>query len=67
MKWRPWMEPYRDMIANTGGNPIEELLADENTHFGNNAVRACLIACVDSQVILLQRMKHAGVLKEKGE
>jgi hypothetical protein len=63
-KWKmpAWMEPFRDEFANTGGNPIEELMNDKDTHYGNNAVRAALIVAVDSQVHLLNSLHARGAL-----
>jgi len=61
-KMPKWMEPYRDLIENTGGNPIEELMNDHDTHGGNNIIRSALIISVDSQIILLQRLAHRGML-----
>ena len=63
-KWAmpAWMRPYREMFANTGGNPVEELMSDTETHYGNNAVRAALIVAVESQVILLTKLHESGHL-----
>ncbi len=65
-KWKmpKWMERYRELIQNTGGNSIEELMNDRSAHYGNNAVRSALIISVDSQVTLLFRMAHRGMLKD---
>lgn len=57
-----WMEPYRDMFQNTGGNSIESLMNDRDTNAWNNAVRSALIISVDSQVTLLIRMHAAGLI-----
>lgn len=57
-----WMEPYRDHFANTGGNPIEELMNDEHTNSFSNSVRSALIVAVASQVSLLERMHANGML-----
>ncbi len=57
-----WMEPYRDLIGNTGGNPIEELLNDTKTNGFNNAIRAALIVSVESQVRLLTVLHERGLL-----
>ena len=58
-----WMEPYRELIGNTGGDSIENLMNDHHSHLGNNAIRAALIVCVDSQVKLLQRLHFKGLLR----
>lgn len=36
-----WMEPYKDIITNTGGNSIGELMNDDgkNSNLFNNAPR----------------------------
>lgn len=60
------MEPYREMIGNTGGNPIEELMNDQHTNARNNAVRSALIISVDSQIHLLKRLHREGRLREPG-
>lgn len=57
-----WMEPYRGMIGNTGGNSIEELMNDQHTTARSNLIRAALIASVTSQVGFLYRMWRAGML-----
>ena len=61
-----WMEPYRELFQNTGGNPIEELMNDHHTNGFNNSIRSALIISVDAQVTLLHRMRHHGMLKEVG-
>ncbi len=57
-----WMEPYREFICNTGGNPIEELMNDNGSTTFNNVIRAGLCVSVDSQVILLVRLHAAGLI-----
>lgn len=57
-----WMEPYREMIRNTGGNSIEELMNDTGTNAQNNMIRAALIVAVSSQVSLLAHLYRAGHL-----
>lgn len=57
-----WMEPYRDMIRNTGGNSVESLMNDHKTNGFNNSIRAALIVAVDSQVSLLGALHRAGRL-----
>lgn len=61
-----WMEKYRDLIGNTGGNPIEELMNDHDTNASNNFVRCALIIAVESQVGLLIRLRNEGYLKQGG-
>ncbi len=58
-----WMEPYRALIVNTGGNPIEELMNDHRTTQFNNVIRAGLIVAVHSQVFLLERLRAGGHLR----
>jgi len=67
--WRmpDWMEPYRDLFQNTGGNPIEELMNDTGSNLFNNAVRVALIAAVDGQVCLLSRLHTRGLLTSNPE
>ena len=57
-----WMEPYRDLFQNTGGNSIEDLMNDHSSGARNNVVRAALIVAVASQVDLLRRLKYNGML-----
>lgn len=61
-KMPKWMEPYRELFQNTGGNSIEELMNDRDTHGGNNVIRSALIISVDSEITLLHRMKVRGML-----
>jgi hypothetical protein len=65
-KWKmpKWMEPYRILIGNTGGNPIEELMNDHHTNSENNMIRAVLICCTESQLSLLHRLWRNGLLKK---
>lgn len=62
-----WMEPYREFIGNTGGNPIEELVNDKTTNGLNNYIRAALIVSVESQVHLLHRLHSQGLLRERAD
>lgn len=57
-----WMEPYRDLFANTGGNHIEDLVNDTASTVGNNVLRAALCVAVESQVALLRRLHAHGYL-----
>lgn len=57
-----WMEPYREFIRNTGGNPIEELMNDKHTNGFNNAIRSALIISVESQIMLLMSLHGRGLL-----
>lgn len=59
-----WMEPYRELIINTGGNPIEELVNDHSTTAQVNLIRAALIVSVTSQVQLLTLLHDRGMLPE---
>lgn len=58
-----WMEPYRKHITNTGGNPIEELMNDTSANGFNNVIRSVLIAAVDAQITLLNRLHGLDLLK----
>lgn len=57
-----WMEPYRELIGNTSGNPVEELMNDFGTRAESNLIRAVLIECVRAQVALLYQLRKAGHL-----
>jgi len=61
-KMPKWMEPYRCLIGNTGGNTIEDLMNDHETNGLNNSVLSALIISVDSQITLLHRMARKGML-----
>jgi len=58
-----WMEPFRDLIGNTGGDPIEELMNDKTTNAFNNVIRMGIIISVESQIYLLRRLRERGVLR----
>lgn len=58
------MEPYRDLIVNTGGNSIEDLMNDTKTTMFSNMPRAVLCCCVSSQVVLLKTLLTKNLLKE---
>lgn len=57
-----WMEPYRELFANTGGNQIEELMNDRTTNHRNNLIRSALIVAVSSQVALLMKLHSQGLV-----
>jgi hypothetical protein len=56
-----WMEPFRKLILNTGGNTIEDMKNDNTDPF-INLPRSTLAACVKSQVGLLGVLYAQGVL-----
>lgn len=60
-----WMKSYANMILNTGGNSIEDLVNDDgtNSNIFNNAPRALICASVKSQVGLLEQLYEKGYLK----
>lgn len=60
-----WMEKYKELIGNTGGNDIEELMNDDGTNSNvfNNAPRALICVAVKSQVRLLELLKKKDLLK----
>lgn len=62
-----WMEPYRDLIVNSGGNPIEELMNDRHANAAINFIRAGLIVAVRSQVALLVQLHDRGLLSTTGQ
>lgn len=57
-----WMEPYRNLIQNTGGNEIEWLMNQPDGIGRSNLVLSALVISVDSQVTLLHRMRHKGLI-----
>ena len=58
-----WMEPYRKLIGDTGGNPIEGLMNDHEANEFNNVIRAGLIVATSAQVNLLYKLRKNGKLK----
>lgn len=56
-----WMEPYRNFVLNTGGNPIEELMNDQ-VDARINLPRAVLCACTAAEIGMLARLQSAGLL-----
>lgn len=61
-KMPDWMEEYRELIINTGGNQIEELMSSD-TNPWVNLPRSTIEACVKSQIGLLEILKREGKLK----
>ena len=57
-----WMEPYRELFGNTGGNTVEELINDRTTTARSNLIRAALIISAENQVALLHRLHKRGWL-----
>lgn len=57
-----WMEKYRKLIGDTGGNSIEDLMNDHHTTIAVNAPRAMLCIAVNDQVGLLVRLHDSGLL-----
>lgn len=60
-----WMEPYRDLISNTGGNDVEDLMTrflnDHRLSYSNMPVFT--LACgVYGQVNMLKTLHSAGLL-----
>lgn len=62
-KWQMpgWMEPYRELICNTGGNTVERLM-NGNTNPIVNLPLSTLECAVKSQVILLETLHKRGRL-----
>jgi hypothetical protein len=59
-----YLEKYRDLIVNTGGNSIEDLMNDKHTtHFANH-VRSAIIVAVKSQIALLESLHERGMLNK---
>lgn len=61
-KMPAWMEPFRESILDTGGNPVEELVNDRSTSVFSNAIRAVLCVSVKDQVALLYILAQRGLL-----
>jgi hypothetical protein len=57
-----WMEPFRELIHSTGGNPVEELMNDHDANAFNNVPRAMVCVAVKSQVGLLETLYACGHL-----
>ena len=57
-----WMEKYRDLIGNTGGNSVEQLMNNHSANLFNNSPLVVLICSVDSQVNLLARLHKEGMI-----
>jgi hypothetical protein len=59
VKWKmpKWMEPYRKLICNTGGNSIEDMM-NGNADPAVNLPLSMLQACVKSQVLLLEALRE---------
>lgn len=55
-------EVFRDLIMNTGGNPIEGIMNDHTTTVFNNAPRALICVAVKSQIDLLAALHEKGFL-----
>lgn len=53
---------YGHLFASTGGNNIIELVEREGVNYFNNPVVAELQGSCYSQILLLQRLKEAGLL-----
>ena len=64
-KWEmpDWMEKYRDIIVNTGGNSIEDCMNRNDVNIFNNAPLALIQSSVQSQVTLLILLKATGDIK----
>lgn len=61
----PELEPYRELICNTGGLSIEELMRRSREPDCNvvvNAPLALICQAVESQITLLKRLQNAGKL-----
>jgi hypothetical protein len=56
-----WMEPFRQSIANTGGNSVEEMVNGDADPLINLPL-STLQACVKSQVGLLYALREKGAL-----
>lgn len=59
-----WMDKYRDIITDTGGNPIEWLISLGGEDTKNNIALAFLTVSVCAQIRLLSNLHDKGLLKE---
>ena len=68
-KWTmpEWVEPYRGMITNTGGNDIDGIMNDKHTTIQTNLPRMAIIFMVTAQIALLQELKKSGKLTEESK
>lgn len=57
-----WMEPYRDLFANTGGNSIERLVNLPASTGKTNIILSTLACCAESQLTLLGRLRNRDML-----
>jgi hypothetical protein len=59
-----WMERYRESIVNTGGLSIEDIMTRDprEANVVINAPVALICVAVQSQIALLERLKHDGRL-----
>lgn len=56
------MKPYRELIVNTGGNSVEEMMNGNASPLVNLPL-STLQACVKSQIALLNRLHDRESLK----
>ena len=63
-KWAmpEWMEPYRVLFNNTGGNTVEECMNRKDVTVFNNAPMALICVAVEAQVGLLMSLYDKGKL-----
>lgn len=57
-----WLEPYCDLIAETGDQSVEEVMNDWSSGFHDNYMRAARLMAVNAQLELLQRLRDEGLL-----
>lgn len=62
-----WMEPMPHYFENTGGTPVEELINLKAEDTRGNYILAALAVAASSQVMLLERLKANGWLREDWE
>lgn len=60
-----WMEPYRSLFCNTGGNTVEDLMNRDpkEANVIINAPVALLCVSVEVQVNMLNALHNKGMLK----
>lgn len=59
-----WMKPYRELIRNTGGNTIEEIMNNHDADIFTNAPLAMICVAVKSQVDFLTLLYKNDKLKD---
>jgi hypothetical protein len=59
------IDSYGDLIVNTGGNDIKELVEREGVTYFNNPVLAEIQGSVCAQILLLERLYKNALLSDR--